>query len=103
MIFDSEQQRNFVLDAVRKYPTNYETALNLATAFGQSIQDGRVISAKEQIEKFPLPGQPDQPAKDATLSKEVKLEDIKKVAGNGDDQTARVKGEGQDLTKGPAK
>ncbi len=104
MIFDSEQQKNFILDCVRKYPTNYETALNLANAFGQSIQDGRIFDVKQQVEKFPLPGQPDQPTdtpKDAT--KEVKLEDLKKVAGNGDDQTARVKGEGQDLTKGPAK
>jgi hypothetical protein len=62
MIFDSEQQKNFILDCVRKYPTNYETALNLAQAFGQSIQDGRIIDIKEQVAKFPLPKAPKIPA-----------------------------------------
>jgi hypothetical protein len=62
MIFDSDQQKNFILDTVRKYPTNYETALNLAQAFGQSIQDGRIVDPKEQLAKFPMPKVPKIPA-----------------------------------------
>ena len=111
MICDTQEQKNFLLECVRKYPTTYETALNLANAFGQAIQDARVVSVNEQLEKIPVPGQPDQPTNEAT--KDVKLEDLKKVQGNGDDQTARVQGgptpndpsgkAEQDLTKGPAK
>ena len=106
MIYDSDAQRNFLLDCVRKYPTNYETALNCATAFGQSIQEGRVIPVKEQLEKFPLPkpqATGEENAKDATneATKEVKInsEDLKKVAGNGSDAKEQPE---HDLTKGPA-
>ncbi len=114
MICDTQEQKNFLLECVRKYPTTYETALNLANAFGQAIQDARVVPVKEQLEKIPPPGQPDQPkSAESTVNKDVKLEDLKKVQGNGDDQTARVQGgptpndpsekAEQDLTKGPAK
>lgn len=54
MIFDSEQQKNFVLECVRKFPTTYETALQLANTFGQSLQDGRVVDIKDQLAKLPI-------------------------------------------------
>lgn len=53
MICDSPEQKNFLLDAVRKYPCNYETALNLAQAFGSAIQDAQVVKLEVQNEKFP--------------------------------------------------
>jgi hypothetical protein len=61
MIYDSQEEKNYVLECVRKYPTNYETALNLANAFGQSLQDGRVIAVAEQVAKFPLGPAPTTP------------------------------------------
>jgi hypothetical protein len=42
MIFDSQEQKNFILDAVRKYPTTYGQALQLANEFGEAIQNGEV-------------------------------------------------------------
>jgi hypothetical protein len=53
MIYDSEQQKAFILEAVKKYPTSYENALQLANAFGMSIQNGQVIDPKKQNEAFP--------------------------------------------------
>ncbi len=53
MIFDSQDQKNFLLEAVRKYPCNYEQALQLANAFGQSVQDGQIIDIKRQVKAFP--------------------------------------------------
>ncbi len=53
MIFDTQEQKNFLQEAVRKYPCNYEQALQLANAFGQSIQDGQVIDLKRQVKAFP--------------------------------------------------
>jgi hypothetical protein len=96
MIFDSDAQKNFMLDAVRKYPTNYETALNLANAFGQALQDGRVIDPKEQLKALPMTKAPKVPAQVT-----VDAKDLKEVAGNGN------QGEGQEqtqpeATKGPA-
>ncbi len=81
MIFDSDQQKNFILEAVRKYPTNYETALNLASSFGQAIQDGRIIDVKKQVAQFPL----SVPKVPATIKKEIRVEDLEKVKGNGAD------------------
>ncbi len=59
MIYDSEQEKTFILEAVKKYPTNYETALQLANSFGMSIQNGQVIDPQKQLEAFPPPGSPD--------------------------------------------
>jgi hypothetical protein len=53
MIYDSEQQKQFILEAVKKYPTSYENALQLANAFGMAIQSGQVIDPKEQNKAFP--------------------------------------------------
>ena len=53
MIYDSEQEKAFILEAVKKYPTNYENALQLANAFGMSIQNGQVIPLNEQNKAFP--------------------------------------------------
>lgn len=112
MIFDSDQQKNFILDCVRKYPTNYETALNLANAFGQAIQDGRIIDVKEQVAKFPIPigkvpaeinDKPEAKTTDPSKPIGQKLEGSGN--GNGDEQTARVQNEGQQQPKaegGPA-
>lgn len=61
MIYDSPEQKNFVLEAVRKFPCNYEQALQLANTFGQSIQDGQIVPGKQQAEAFP-PGKVPQPA-----------------------------------------
>lgn len=66
MIFDNDQQKNFILDAVSKYPTNYQNALQLANAFGLSIQNGRVIPNDDQLKalplkKYPIPAMPGNP------------------------------------------
>jgi hypothetical protein len=53
MIFDSPEEKNFIQEAVRKYPCNYEQALQLANTFGQSIQDGQIIDIKAQLKAFP--------------------------------------------------
>lgn len=53
MIFDSPEEKNFIQECVRKYPCNYEQALQLANTFGQSIQDGQVIDIKKQHKAFP--------------------------------------------------
>ena len=99
MIFDSEAQKNFILEAVRKYPTNYETALNLANSFGQALQDGRVIVIKEQLKALPMPA-PKVPA-------EVTKDAAPSGNGNGDAKEQAAKAEGgttvpHDYTKGPA-
>ncbi len=93
MIFDSEQQKNFILDAVRKYPTDYQTALNLANAFGQSIQDGRIIEVKKQLLALPMPVAPTPPKVPASVTKEIKAEDLEKVKGNGNGEEATEKTE----------
>jgi hypothetical protein len=53
MICDSVEQRAFIQDAVRKYPTDYQTALQLANTFGQSIQDAQIIPLKDQPKAKP--------------------------------------------------
>jgi hypothetical protein len=55
MIYDSPEQKQFILEAIKKYPCNYENALQLANNFGQAIQDGRVVPVKQQLEAIPLP------------------------------------------------
>jgi len=62
MIFDTPEQKNYVTECIRKYPCNYEQALQFANAFGQAIQDGQVIPVAQQNEKFPPP-KPLVPAK----------------------------------------
>ncbi len=88
MICDSPEQKNFLLEAVRKYPCNYEMALQLANQFGQSIQDAQIIPIKTQHEKFPPPKLP-IPAGPVTVTGDgkkvidLKAKDLKAVAGNG--------------------
>ena len=48
MIYDSPEQKQFILEAVKKFPCNYEQALQLANTFGKSIQDGQIIPLKDQ-------------------------------------------------------
>lgn len=55
MIYDSVEQKNFIVEAVKKYPCNYESALQLANNFGQSIQDGRVLPVAVQLKALPMP------------------------------------------------
>lgn len=118
MIFDSEAQKNFVLEAVRKFPTNYETALQLANTFGQSLQEGQIIPIKQQLEKFPVQGiakageksptptDGGSKAADTDPTKAVKVtikgEDLKKVADNGAEMPSAKEQPAHDLTKGPA-
>ncbi len=75
MICDTPEQKNFILDCVRKYPTSYEIALQCANNFGQSIQDAQIIPIKDQLEKFPPPA--------ALPVAPVNQKDIKAVSGNG--------------------
>lgn len=58
MIYDSEQQKQFILEAVKKYPTTYETALQLANTFGLAIQSGQIVDPQKQLEAFPPPKGP---------------------------------------------
>jgi len=53
MIYDSIEQKQFILEAVKKFPCNYEQALQLANTFGQGIQDGQVIPLKDQQKADP--------------------------------------------------
>lgn len=62
MIFDTPEQKNYVTECIRKFPCNYEQALQYANAFGQAIQDGQVIAVVEQNKAFPPP-KPLVPAK----------------------------------------
>ena len=63
MIYDSPEQKQFILEAIKKYPCNYENALQLANTFGQSIQDGQIIPLKDQ--PAPKPAKVGQPAPEA--------------------------------------
>ena len=60
MIYDSPEQKQFILEAIKKYPCNYENALQLANTFGKSIQDGQIIPLKDQ--PAPKPAKAGQPA-----------------------------------------
>ena len=48
MIYDSPEQKQFVLEAIKKFPCNYEQALQLANTFGLAIQEGQIIPLKDQ-------------------------------------------------------
>ncbi len=104
MIFDSPEIKNYLMECVRKFPCNYEQALQYANAFGQTIQDGQVIPVAQQHEKFPPP-KPLVPAKPVTPQVPAANR------GNGSDPVAETCQEntdteatkpGPDLTKGPA-
>lgn len=53
MIYDSPEQKQFILEAIKKFPTNYENALQLCNAFGVAIQGGRIIPVAEQNKALP--------------------------------------------------
>ena len=53
MIYDTPEQKQFIIEAVKKFPCNYEQALQLANHFGQSIQDGTIIPLKDQPKGIP--------------------------------------------------
>lgn len=48
MICDSPEQLAFIQEAVRKYPCNYEQALQLANNYGLSIQNATIIPLDKQ-------------------------------------------------------
>jgi hypothetical protein len=68
--------------------------LNLANAFGQALQDGRVIDVKEQLKALPL-------AKRATGAGSVPAEVVKDAAPSDNGKDGNVKNETAS-TKGPA-
>lgn len=50
MIYDSESQKAFIQECVRKYPTTYEKAIQLCNSFGAAVQNGEVVDPKLQQE-----------------------------------------------------
>lgn len=82
MIYDSPEQKQFILEAVKKYPCTYENALQLANHFGQGIQDGQIIPPKDQPKpKAPpeVPAATDDPnARPANRRNRRALKSVKK-------------------------
>jgi len=66
MIYDTPEQKQFVLEAIKKYPCNYENALQLANAFGASIQNGQIIPLKDQPAAKPSKAGQQKPGPEAT-------------------------------------
>jgi hypothetical protein len=63
MIYDSPEQKQFILECVKKFPCNYEQALQLAHTFGPAIQEGQVADPKAQAKAFPNKARDVQPVK----------------------------------------
>lgn len=63
MIYDSPEQKAFILECVKKLPTTYEAALQFANLFGQAIQDGQIIPIKDQPKPKAPPAPPAPPGK----------------------------------------
>ena len=78
MIYDSPEQKQFILEAVKKFPCNYEQALQLANTFGQGIQDGQVIPPKDQPKAKTADQQPTAPT--APTAPPAQREDPKATA-----------------------
>ena len=82
MIYDSPEQKQFVLEAIKKFPCNYEQALQLANTFGLAIQEGQIIPLKDQPKGKPAdqvaPAPPAKPDPKANRKERRTLKAVKK-------------------------
>lgn len=50
MIFDSENQKNFIIETIKKYPCTYEEAVKISQSFMQDVVNGEVRPPAPQKE-----------------------------------------------------